>query len=182
MNVEVLGNDVEKTEPLKAKAAFPAMRDARITMKSSLFSAGKQLRKILPRKVSKFRFGDDIDRVYGGCADDDTVEMMGGWFSDVAGTLVNAVKTVIKSPTGKALGTAIVGAAVAKMTPTQKAQLAQAQTAAGMTPQALSDVSGSQVAIPTGKPSFFAQNAPWLIIGGVTIVGGIVLFATMKKR
>lgn len=197
MNVEVLGDDVaygafinlERLKSMGGKAlkSFTsksgAERAALLKRTDTRFSAGKQLRKILPRKVTKFRFGDDIDRVYGGCVGyvNTDMEMMGG-LDDIFKSVVGAVKTFIKSDTGKVVATAVVGTAIAAMTPTQKAQLAQAQTAAGMTPQAISAVSGSPVAIPTGKPSFFTANAPWLIIGGVAVVGGIMMFATMKKR
>ena len=91
----------------------------------------------------------------------------------------SSVKTVtnfMKSDTGKvAVGTGLAIISE-KLTPTQKAQLANAQVAAGIP---LVPYNNSQ---PVGKDSSTPKdNTSYFIVGGAVLLAAMFMFATMKR-
>jgi ascorbate-specific PTS system EIIC-type component UlaA len=92
------------------------------------------------------------------------------------GSAVKTVTNFIKSDIGKVVvgtGLAVIGA---KLTPTQKAQLANAQVAAGIP---LVPYNNSQ---PVEKPDVKKDNTSYFIVGGAVLIAGLFLFSTMKRR
>ena len=91
----------------------------------------------------------------------------------------SSVKTVtnfMKSDTGKvAVGTGLAIISE-KLTPTQKAQLANAQAAAGIP---LVPYNNSQ---PVEKPDTKKDNTSYYIVGGAVLIAGLFLLATLKRR
>ena len=105
--------------------------------------------------------GDDI--AYGG----DFLSSIGTGFTKF-----------LQSDTGKVVTTILTD--VGRTTPTDKAQIANMQTAAGLDPQALNNGSRTQVIIP--QASTLDKSLPYIIIGGSLLIGAILLFSTKRPR
>lgn len=118
--------------------------------------------------------GDDL--VYGNM-------MMDGWLQSIGKAAVKVGKgasKVIKSPTGKATGSALLTSVAGRMNPTQKAALATIQETAGMSPQVVTGGGITDVAIPSSGFDI-SKNLP-LIIGGVAVLGVLVFVMSQKRR
>jgi hypothetical protein len=122
--------------------------------------------------------GDDL--CYGSAVYGNEI-MYGGWLQSIGKAAVGigkGIKAVVKSPTGKSIGSAALTSVAGRMNPTQKAALATIQETAGMAPQVVTGGGITQVAVPTGFD--MSKNLP-LIIGGVAVVG-VLLFVMSQKR
>jgi hypothetical protein len=103
-------------------------------------------------------FGDDV--IYGSGLD----------------SLGLFVKNLVTGDVGKSAGAAALNTIAGKLSPTQKAQVAQIQDSLGI--QALPVSNATPNLSEAQKPSY----TPYLIGGGVALVAGYFMLKTMKRR
>lgn len=93
------------------------------------------------------------------------------------------VQKIVQTPTGQVIASGLVTAALSRLTPTQKADLAQAQATLGMTPVVYSNTGGvNPYNVFPPQPDTFQRNMPLIIAGGAVIVGMLFLLGTQKRR
>ena len=98
------------------------------------------------------------------------VEVLGEDFMG-AGTVQDTLSQAAKQVT-----TAFISS---KLTPTQKAKLAKLQQEYGINP--LPAYQGSDVQLP--QEGFdFQKNLPYIIVGGVLVIGALVMLSTKRVR
>jgi hypothetical protein len=181
MNVEVLGDDIAYGAENMLGFNMPHLK-RRLTPKfrkrGDKFTAKNAAMLAISPWSLAFR-GDDP---YGGTIMGDE-DMLGFDFSFLK-KIGAGISKIIKSPAGKAIGTAALTTAAARMSPTQKAQLASAQAIAGIDPTAISAATPSAIPVPTsGRPGFDMQkNMPLLIGAGVGVVALMVILGTRRTR
>lgn len=156
MNVEVLGDDI-----------YYGGNPNTILRKQV-----RRASQIVGKLKKSHTFGDD--------------ELMGVDWGALGTGLLNfgksATKTVAKvvsSPTGKSVVSAGLTSIAGRLNPTQKAQVAQAQEAMGLSPQV---ITGGGTSLVYGPPpeSMVQKNLP-LIIGGVVVLGVAVILMSKKR-
>ena len=92
------------------------------------------------------------------------------------GSAIKTITNVAKSDTAKTIAGTAFNVIGEKLTPTQKAQLANAQVAAGIP---LVPYNNSQ---PVGKDSSTPKdNTSYFIVGGAVLLAAMFMFATMKR-
>jgi hypothetical protein len=158
MNVEVLGDDI-----------YYGSSPNTILHKQS------RIIKEIAAKARKRRgtsFGDD--------------ELLGvDWGAFGTGLLnigksgVKAVSKVVSSPTGKSVISAGLASVAGRLNPTEKANLAQAQEAMGLSPQVITGGGASAIYLPQPESSL-QKNLPY-IIGGVVFLGIVTVLLTKKR-
>ena len=105
-------------------------------------------------------YGDDI--------------MYDGWLEDAS----KSISGFFQSDTGKVVTQAVATSVGQRLTPTQKAQWANIQEAAGISPYPVNPQTGMQ------NPNAFdyQKNMPYLIAGGAVLIGLIMILGTRKSR
>jgi hypothetical protein len=121
---------------------------------------------VMKRQRLNPNFGDDI--------------MYGGNFLDTLLTFGKGAVAAISSPTGKAMVSAGLTATATRLTPTQKAVLADAQQVAGMQPQVISGGGQTVINLPTTQRQFSINDNLPMIVGGVAVLG-LVVFLLARK-
>jgi hypothetical protein len=99
--------------------------------------------------------------------------------SNIFTDMVSGISSFFKSDTGKVVAQAVASSVGQKLTPTQKAQLANIQEAAGITPMP------QNYTTPGYYPSQgfdYQKNLPYLIVGGAVVVGLMMMLATKGAR
>jgi hypothetical protein len=160
MNVEVLGDDICYGSAMASVFGKQQRAAARL---SQNFKRPSFMRT--PKYAGNF--GDD--------------ELMDGWLGSIGKGILKVGKTVVKavkSPSGKVVGAAALTAVAGRMTPTNKAALAAAQSAAGMDPQVIAAGGVTDLLYPYKQQDPLSKNMP-LILGGIALVG---IFAVMMMK
>lgn len=165
MNVEVLGDDVVYGGFFKKAAMW--------TPVGLGYRAAKRVQKTARKPVRKavsYLGAEELD----------------GWLANIAkgvgkygGKAIKGIRAVVKSPAGRDVGSALLVGVGNRMNPTQKAQLAQAQEAVGMTPQIVTG-SNTEIAVPLAKQGGIMSNPVVLVGGAVAAVA--ILALVLKKR
>jgi len=101
---------------------------------------------------------------------------LGGGLTDFLSDVTKGISKAFTSDTGKALTSAVLETTAKRITPTQKAQIASMQEAAGINPQALTSGGSTFINWPTGKTDMTTMIP--LAIGGVAL---LALMAMMFK-
>lgn len=104
-------------------------------------------------------------------------DFLGLDFTKIGGFFTKAGKSIVsigKSPTGKVVGSSVLTSLAARLTPTQKAQVAKAQEIAGIQP---SWVPAGLPSIPANKPDF---TIPY-IVGGIGVIAIIAILVKNRK-
>jgi hypothetical protein len=146
--------DVARYTPLtygivRASSAVPSKNDKSV-----------QFRQYLEKMRQRALLGDDV--VYGGAWD----------------VLTKGVTDFFKSDTGKVVTQAVTSSIGQRLTPTQKASLANLNEQMGITP-----MPGQYPPLPFPSQGFdWQKNAPYLIAGGAALVGLLIVVGTSKRR
>lgn len=106
-------------------------------------------------------------------------EHLGGGFTDALVGIGKGIAKVFTSDTGKAVTSAVLTASAGRLTPTDKANLASVQQAAGISPQVVTGGGVSLIKWPSAAGDQLTSAMP-LILGGVALLG--VMLVMMKQR
>ena len=92
----------------------------------------------------------------------------------------NGFTNFVTSDTGKQVTGALLNVAAERLSPTQKAQVSQMQSAAGMQPIIYNYGTPQPVVLP--QPGGIKPAIPYIIIGGAVLVGAAIMLGTRKPR